>query len=84
MKVSPEDFVRAWQASSSLAEVADKLHLSIAGVSTRAQSYRKKGVRLKRFPHRLATIDVAALNAIIDEGEEKPPAARQRRKKSTP
>jgi cytochrome c-type biogenesis protein CcmH/NrfG len=81
MKISPEDFVRAWQAASSAAEVAGKLDLSITGVHSRAGFYRKKGVRLKYFRHRLAPLDVDALNAIIDGAEEQPAAPNQRRKK---
>jgi hypothetical protein len=81
VSVSPEDFVRAWQSSSSAAEVAGKLDLSIAGVHSRAGFYRKKGVRLKYFRHRLAPLDIDALNAIIDDGEEQPVVPSQRRKK---
>jgi transposase len=77
VRVSPEDFVRAWQESQSLSEVARKTGLSISTVSARAQTYRRKGVRLKPFPRRLyPPLDVAKLNNIIAEAgpEPRPPA----------
>ena len=47
--VTPEDFVTAWQTSTSAQEVARKLGLSHQSVLNRAQNYRKKGVPLKKY-----------------------------------
>jgi hypothetical protein len=49
-KVSAEEFVKIWQQAESLAEVAEKTGLSIAGVGHRATFYRiRHDVRLKKF-----------------------------------
>jgi len=63
-----EQFVKAWQSSGSLKEVADKLGISRNNVSNRAAYYRKKGVRLKTISRSSsgAKIDVEALNKICD------------------
>jgi len=47
--VSPEEFVRAWQASNDMAEVSAKTGLKIESVRARGHRFRKKGVPLKRF-----------------------------------
>jgi biotin operon repressor len=48
-RVTPEEFVVAWQTSTSAQEVADKLKMPKANVLARACSYRKAGVQLKRM-----------------------------------
>lgn len=48
--VSAEDFVIAWQQSSSVKEVAQKLNLDPRVVDYRGKYYRRHGVPLKRFP----------------------------------
>ena len=47
MPITPEDFVRTWQQSSSVQEVADKLKMTYKAAAQRACSYRKRGVSLK-------------------------------------
>jgi hypothetical protein len=48
--VSPYDFVKAWQTSTSVAEVATKVRSKKNAVRVRAFRYRQKGVPLKEFP----------------------------------
>lgn len=65
--VTPEQFVRAWNTSSSAVEVAQKLDMAPHSASARASWYRKKGVDLKRFlrgAKPAARLDVAALNKL--------------------
>lgn len=62
---SAEDFVRAWQSSSSLAEVAEKLGSTTNNVNQRGYVLRKKGVELKSMKPGRRPEDVARLNAII-------------------
>jgi hypothetical protein len=66
--VSPEEFIRVWQTSSSAQEVADKLKMPKPIVLARASNYRKTGVKIKNMP-RGATrrLDVAALNKLIEQ-----------------
>ena len=45
-----KEFVKAWQESSSLAEVAHKLRTKKNALRVRAFRYRKMGVPLKVFP----------------------------------
>ncbi len=45
-----KEFVKVWQESSSLAEVAQKLHTKKNALRVRAFRYRKMGVPLKVFP----------------------------------
>jgi len=58
------EFVKTWQASASLDEAKAKLG---EGASSRAARMRKEGVKLKEMPGGGRKLDVAALNAIIDE-----------------
>ena len=70
--LTPENFVRTWQESSTVQEVADKLSLSKANVSHRASRYRKKGVPLKAMGgrgHVGAPIDWKKLAEIALETE---------------
>ena len=46
-KVSPEDFIRAWQTSNNLNEVQEKLKMSYSAIASRANNYKKKGIPLK-------------------------------------
>lgn len=48
--VSPREFIKAWQESSSVAEVAAKVRIKKSAVRVRAYRYRQKGVELKEFP----------------------------------
>lgn len=44
LKVSHEDFIRAWQISESVIEVAERTGLTRAGCYHRASYLRKNGV----------------------------------------
>jgi hypothetical protein len=46
-RVSPEDFIRAWQSSSTTAEVARRLDMRRGTVIERARFYRERGVKLQ-------------------------------------
>lgn len=65
--VTAEEFIRAYQASSSVIEAASKLNVTEQTVYARAAAYRKKGIQLKRFPNKSRgnKLDVQALNALI-------------------
>lgn len=69
-KVSPEDFVRAWQVADGMKAVMKITGLSYVAVTRRASEYRKHGVRLKRMPTPRKTIDVDALNKICESTAE--------------
>lgn len=47
--VDLENFVRVWQTSESVNEVANKLSISKLGASVKASHMRKAGVPLKKF-----------------------------------
>lgn len=68
--VTAEDFVIAWNTSTSAKEVAEKVGMPIPIVHARASKYRKAGVRLR--DHKVQSgrsLNVAKLNALIDELE---------------
>jgi len=71
--VTPEEFVRAWQASKSLAEVAEKTGMRVESVRARGFRFRKKGVPLHSFgaTGRPAT-DWEALKKLAKELAPKP------------
>src|SRR6516165_6599827 len=48
--VSMREFIKAWQESSSLAEVAQKVQSKKNACRVRAYRYRQMGVPLKEFP----------------------------------
>src|SRR5947209_3143777 len=48
--VSAREFIRVWQTSSSVAEVAAKVRRKKNAVRVRAYRYRQMGVPLKEFP----------------------------------
>lgn len=58
--VTPEAFVRAWQAAGSLAEVAAELGTTEHAAEVRAYRYRRLGVQLKDL-RRAKRLDVDAL-----------------------
>ena len=64
-----ELFVRTWQESSSVGEVSKKLgQPDTKLVYARAAYLKKVGVKLKQMTtSRSGRVDVAALNAIVDE-----------------
>lgn len=47
---NPVEFIKAWQTSSTLAEVASKLRMTKPQCRVRACRYRQRGVPLKQFP----------------------------------
>ncbi len=47
--IRPRQFIEAWQASSSVREVASKLKMRTAQVRVRACRYRQQGVPLKEM-----------------------------------
>ena len=47
---TPPEFIKAWQTSSAVAEVASKLRMKKDQVRVRAFRYRQRGVSLKQFP----------------------------------
>lgn len=59
-----DDFIVAWETSTSTAQVAEKLGTSVGNVFQRAKRLRELGVELKEF-ERARNIDIAALNAKI-------------------
>lgn len=48
-KIDAYEFVRVWQSSDSLLEVAFTLGVSVQIASMRSMNYRKKGVPLKKL-----------------------------------
>lgn len=65
-RISNEDaelFVRVWQESKSVAEVAERTGLAVSSVHSRAARYRKLGIPLRKMPHG-AAVNVARLTAI--------------------
>ncbi len=47
---SPREFIKTWQESSSVAEVARKLDCTGNAVRVRAYRYRLRGIPFKEFP----------------------------------
>ncbi len=77
--VSAEDFVRAWESSTTPAEVAAKLGMPRPLVNARASYYRRIGVTLKTMKGANARkLDVEALNKLTQQrpNAEPPPAER--------
>lgn len=66
----PEKFVRAWQSSSSIEQVAGALGMSTHAVFMRADRYRKAGVPLRRFAR--PAIDFGRLTDIALEPRQHP------------
>jgi hypothetical protein len=48
-KPTPEEFILAWQCSTTTAQVARKLRMTTAQVRVRACRYRQHGVPLKEY-----------------------------------
>lgn len=63
-RISPDDFVRAWQKAETLTDVAKALGMSEHACENRAYRYRDQGVRLK---HMRKHMDVDRLNRIVEE-----------------
>ena len=67
--VSPEKFVRVWQQSTSVDNVAIKLEMPKPIVLARKSNYTTLGIKLKKMPRKSTErgLDVNALNALIEE-----------------
>jgi hypothetical protein len=50
IRVAPRQFIKVWQQSATLAEVASKLRMKKNTCRVRAGRYRQVGVPLKEFP----------------------------------
>lgn len=66
----PEQFVRTWQSSSSIEQVASSLGMSAHAVFMRADRYRKAGIPLRRFKR--PGIDVERLTSVAVESISQP------------
>lgn len=64
--VSPEQFVRIWQAADNLGEVAKKTGRGERSLSVKASDYRKRGVPLKKLYRGRAPLDIARLKRIAE------------------
>lgn len=71
-----ERFVRAWQESTTIAEVVRKTGLKIASVRSKATKYRKAGVPLKEIAPETSRLDYARLTEIAQGLKPQPPAPR--------
>ncbi len=49
-RITHEEFAKAWRASGSRRELAEKLGITRQAVSNREHMLRRRGVRLKAFP----------------------------------
>jgi hypothetical protein len=66
-RVSSDVFIRAYQAATSHAEVAEALGLKLPSVIARATQYRAKGIALKQMPRKSHRLDVAAAQALVNQ-----------------
>ena len=70
--IEPEKFVDAWQAASSVKELAEQLGMPIPILHARASAYRGQGIKLKKMPRTPKNkLDVDALNRRIEESNRK-------------
>jgi len=71
MKATPEQFLKTWQESKSVDEVAEKLKMKPSAVRSRVSMYRKLGVKPKKMPHASgrSKLNIAALNQLCDEAK---------------
>ena len=67
--VSPEKFIRVWQQSTSVDNVATKLGMPKPIVLARKSNYTALGIKLKKMPRKSTDrgLDVNGLNAMIEE-----------------
>ena len=67
--VSPEKFIRVWQQSTSVDDVAAKLGMPKPIVLARKSNYTALGIKLKKMPRKSTDrgLNVNALNAMIKE-----------------
>jgi transposase len=69
--ISPFEFIQAWQESSSLDEVCDRLGVSKKYVAARANAYRRQGVPLKEYGYgrSLDWRDLAEFAALFNDDD---------------
>jgi len=65
-RVSAEEFVKTWQKAKSIDDVVTAFGGKAASYRSRAISFRKKGIPMKRFPseQRGAPLDIEGLAAL--------------------
>lgn len=66
-ELSPEEFVRIWQSSESVAEIVERTGVKADCLYSRACHYRKHGVPLKKFRRGMKRPDYVALAKIAKE-----------------
>lgn len=66
-QVSAEDFVKTWQTSNSVSEVAEKLGRTPTSIITRAKKFRKRNIPLKFFERGTRALDIEALQKLAQE-----------------
>lgn len=64
---SAEDFIRIWNACTSIREVADRTGLAISSVKSKASMLRKRGVPVRAM-HETKRLDVAKLSKLARDG----------------
>ncbi len=70
-RVPPEKFIEAWQTSSSIDEVCQRLEMPKPIVHARASNYRQAGIKLKKMPRKGVSLDVERLNRLIEDINQK-------------
>lgn len=64
--VSAAKFVEIWTLAGSVDQVMKETGLPKNAVYSRVNSYRKKGMKLKRMPRPNKSMNIDAMNALID------------------
>lgn len=64
--IDSESFVKTWMTSPTLHDVCERLELTPAQASRKANTLRRKGVRLPRMPHQPGRTAIEKLNKIIE------------------
>ncbi len=65
-QLKAENFVRTWQKSNSVQEVAAALGITVAWARTRARLYKNRGVTLKELDGESGKIDLDKLKKIAE------------------
>jgi hypothetical protein len=63
--VDADEFCRVWQLASSADQASRELNMPKPIVLARASFYRKKGVRLKKFPRHKVRLNIGDLNEML-------------------
>ena len=66
-RLTPIEFVTAWQRSRSIPDLIAKTGIRENAARGRATRYRRKGIPLKKLADGRASIDVAALKALVEK-----------------